>query len=84
MGLLGVHFLAETSLSSNENFSSVFEYSGERLPQLSRDDFDTFYNEWLRRSGHETSMDEYGQLIFLEKRADRWNKMANRFVLCEM
>jgi hypothetical protein len=83
MGLLGVHSLAETSLSSNENFSSVFDYSGEQLPQLSKDDFDTLYDEWLRRSGRETSMDEYGQLIFLEERADRWNKMANRFVLCE-
>ena len=83
MGLLGVHSLAKTSLSSNEDFSSVFDYSGEQLPQLSKDEFDTFYDEWLRRSGRETSMDEYGQLIFLEGRANRWNKMAYRFVLCE-
>ncbi|WP_426112777.1 hypothetical protein [Massilia sp. PWRC2] len=83
MGLLGVQFLAETSLSSNQDFSSVFDYSDQRLPQLSKDDFDTLYDEWLLRSGRETSMDEYGQLIFLQGRGDGWNKMASRFVLCE-
>jgi hypothetical protein len=83
MGLLGVEFLAETSLSSNEGFSSVFDYSEQRLPQLSKDDFDTLYDEWLSRSGRETSMGEYGQLIFLQGRGDGWNKMASRFVLCE-
>lgn len=83
MGLLRVHSLTETLLSSNEDFSSVFDYSEQQLPQLSKDDFDTLYDEWLRQAGRETSMDEYGQLIFLQGRADRWNKMANRFVLCE-
>jgi hypothetical protein len=83
MGLLGVTHLAETLLSSNKDFSAVFDYSAQQLRQLSKDDFDTLYDEWLRRSGRETSMDEYGQLIFLQGRADRWNKMANRFVLCE-
>jgi hypothetical protein len=83
MGLLGVSRLAETSLSPNRDFSAVFDYSTEALPQLSKDDFDTFYDEWLRRSGRETSMDEYGQLIFLHGRADAWNKMVHRFVLRE-
>jgi hypothetical protein len=83
MGLLGVEFLAAISLPSNEDFSSVFDYSKQRLPQLSKDDFDTLYDEWLSRSGRETGMDEYGQLIFLQGRGDRWNKMASRFVLCE-
>lgn len=83
MGLLGVSRLAETSLTSNRDFSAVFDYSTESLPQLSKDDFDTFYDEWLGRSGRETSMDEYGQLIFLYGRAEAWNKMVHRFVLRE-
>lgn len=83
MGLLGVHSLTETLLSSNEDFSSVFDYSKQQLPQLSKDNFDTLYDEWLRKSGRETSMDEYCQLNFLQGCADHWNKMANRFVLCE-
>jgi len=83
MSLLGVTFLAETLLSSNEDFFAVFDYSGQQLPQLSKADFDTFYDEWLRQSVRETSMDEYGQLIFLQGRANGWNKMAHCFVLCE-
>ena len=83
MGLLGLTLPAETSLSPNEDFSSVIDYSEQRLPQLTEDDFDKFYDEWLHRSGRESSMDEYGQLLFLRGRADAWNKMASRFVLCE-
>lgn len=83
MSLLGVHFLAETLLPSNDDFSCVFDFSGQQLPQLSKDDFDTLYDGWLRKSGRETSMDEYGQLLFLQRRADSWNKIATRFVLCE-
>ena len=81
--LLGVELLPMTMLSSNEDFASVFDYSTYLLPQLSKDDFDAFYDQWLRRSGRETSMDEYGQLIFLQGRGASWNKMAYRFVLCE-
>jgi hypothetical protein len=83
MGLLGLTLPAETSLLPNEDFSSVIDYSEQRLPQLTEDDFDKFYDEWLHRSGRESSMDEYGQLLFLQGRADAWNKVASRFVLCE-
>jgi hypothetical protein len=83
IGLLGLTLPPETSLSPNLDFSFVIDYSEQRLPQLTEDDFDKFYDEWLRRSGRESSMDEYGQLLFLQGRADAWNKMASRFVLCE-
>ncbi|MBV6323040.1 hypothetical protein [Duganella violaceipulchra] len=83
MDLLGVERLPMTMLSSNVDFASVFDYSAYLLPQLSKDNFDAFYDEWLRRTGRETSMDEYGQLIFLQGRGDLWNKMKYRFVLCE-
>ena len=83
MGLLGVEQLPMIRLPSNEDFASVFDYSAYLLPQLSKDDFDAFYDEWLLRSGRETTMDEYGQLIFLQGRGDSWNRMAYRFVLCE-
>lgn len=83
MGLLGVKRLPMSILSPNRDFSAVFDYSAYQLPQLSKGDFDAFYEEWLRKSGRETSMDEYGQLIFLQGRGEAWNKMAYRFVLCE-
>lgn len=83
MELLGVNRLKETSLTPSNDFSSVFDYSAQRLPQLSKEDFDKLYDEWLRKSGRESTMDEYGQLIFLQRRADAWNMMASRFVLCE-
>jgi hypothetical protein len=83
MSLLGVQDLAEKPLPSNKDFSALFDYSGSQLPQLSEQDFDVFYEEWLRRSGRESNMDEYGQLVFLQGRAVDWNKRSNRFVLRE-
>lgn len=83
MGLLDIDPIVEIPLLLNEDFSVIFDFSERRLPQLSKDDFDSFYDEWLRRSGRETSMDEYGQLIFLQDRGNAWNNKANRFVLRE-
>lgn len=83
MKLLGVEFLAETQLLSNADFSAIFDFSAAKLPQLGKEEFDYLYDEWLRLSGRQTNMDEYGQLIFLQERGDSWNAMANRFVLRE-
>src|SRR5471030_201739 len=83
MTLLGMDFLVETPLLSNEDFSAVFDFSAAKLPQLKKEEFDNIYEEWLRRSGRQTSMDEYGQLIFLTERGISWNGMINRFVLRE-
>jgi hypothetical protein len=83
MNLLGVQDLAEKPLPSSKDFSALFDYSGSQLPQLSAQDFDVFYEEWLRRSGRESNMDEYGQLVFLQGIAADWNKRSNRFVLRE-
>ena len=57
MGLLGLTLPAETSLSPNEDFSSVIDYYEQRLPQLTEGDFENFYNKWLHISGRESSMD---------------------------
>lgn len=83
MALLGVKELIEKPLLSNKDFSAFFDYSENQLPHLSEQEFDAFYEEWLLRSGRESNMDEYGQLVFLQGRAIAWNKMSNRFILRE-
>ncbi len=83
MSLLGIRPLTKTSLPANEDFSVLFDYSASLLPQLDGADFDAFYGEWLRKSGRESTMDEYGQLIFLQGRATNWNTRSSRFILLE-
>lgn len=83
MKLLGIDFFVEVPILSSADFFSVFDFSEAKLPQLSEKDFDEIYDEWLRRSGRQTSMDEYGQLVFLRGRGDSWNAKTNRFVLRE-
>ncbi len=83
MNLLGIDALREASLPQSEDFSAVFDFSEQRLPQLDKERFDALYAEWILRSGRETSMDEYGQLVFLQGSAEQWNKAASRFILRE-
>lgn len=83
MGLLGIRSLIKTTLSANDDFSAFFDYSASLLPSLNGADFDTFYEEWLRMSGRESTMDEYGQLVFLQGHAVNWNAKSSRFVLLE-
>lgn len=69
MRLLGIRSLTKTTLPANDDFSALFDYSAMLLSQLNGADFDTFYEEWLRMSVRESTMDEYGQLLFLQGRA---------------
>ena len=83
MGLLGIAPLSSISLQFNTEFLALFDYSDQFLPQLNQDEFDAFYEQWLRLTHRESNMDEYGQLLFLQGRAARWNKLASRFILRE-
>ncbi|GGX41498.1 hypothetical protein [Undibacterium squillarum] len=80
--LLGVADVAEESLPDSEDFNSVIDLSTSKLPEFSTEEFDVFYGEWLARSGRESDMDEYGQLIFLQGYAKKWNKNLHIVVLC--
>ncbi|PHV13873.1 hypothetical protein CSQ90_27005 [Janthinobacterium sp. BJB303] len=83
MGLLGIEPLRSISLLSNTEFLVLFDYSDRFLPQMTQEDFDVFYEKWLRLTDRESNMDEYGQLLFLQGRAASWNQMASRFILRE-
>lgn len=83
MGLPGIEPLPSISLRFNTEFLALFDYSEKFLPQLTQEDFDVFYEKWLRLTHRNSSMDEYGQLLFLQGRAASWNKMASRVILRE-
>ena len=50
---------------------------------MSSEEFDQFYRVWITRSARENSMNEYGQLVFLQGQASQWNKRNFRFILLE-
>lgn len=83
MGLLGIEPLRSIPLRPNTEFLTLFDYSDKFLPQMTQDDFDVFYEKWLRLTHRDSNMDEYGQLLFLQGRAASWNQMASRFILRE-
>lgn len=81
MGLLGLEGSAKVELSKSTDFSVSYDYSASLLPEQSTEEFDEFYELWLKKTGRDSSMDEYGQLVFIQGHASLWNKRINRFVL---
>lgn len=83
LDLLKLSCVEETELTSSQDFSSIFELSNLKYPELSLDEFDLLYEQWLKLTGRESSMDEYGQLIFIHSYAADWNLKRYRFILVE-
>ncbi len=80
---LGVADFVEESLPHNKIYSSVINLSSFKLPEFNQDDFDTFYQLWLAETGRENSMDEYGQLLFIQGLATRWDQRPYKVILSE-
>lgn len=81
--LLGIEDYQEVELLDNEDFSSIIDLSEYDFPELSKDDFDDFYENWVSESGRDPSMNEYGQLVFIHGQASSWNQRQHKVVLYE-
>ena len=64
-------------------FEKIWNLSDFKLPEYNEEQFDNFYREWLRISGRNNNMDEYGNLIFLQGLSTQWNKMKSRLIVKE-
>ncbi len=81
LDLLGISNIQSIELTDSEDFVKLYDYSSAELPELSEQLFDMLYENWLAKTGRESDMDEYGQLIFILAKAKEWNKNSNRIIL---
>ena len=81
--LLGIEEHQEVALSGSEDFANLIDLSNYRIPELTKEEFDEFYDKWLVESGRESNMDEYGQLIFIHAQASVWNQRQYKVILSE-
>ena len=79
--LLNIKKASEINLPNSEDFAMLIDFSNSLLPNYTTDEFDLFYEHWLQKTGRESDMDEYGQLIFIQGQAEKWNKNNKRFLL---
>ncbi|WP_017730591.1 hypothetical protein [Nafulsella turpanensis] len=80
--LMGINELNDHELSDSE-FSKFWDLSAFKLPELSAEQFDQFYKNWIGKSKRENNMDEYGNLIFLQGLSSKWNKLHYRLIIKE-
>lgn len=64
-----------------KDFSSYWDLSNYKFPEMNEKDFDLFYENWIERTKRENTMDEYGSLIFLQGLGSTWNKRKFRVIV---
>jgi len=60
--------------------SQFWDISAYQLPEFNKAQFEEFYENWMKESGRENTMDEYGSLIFMEGLTPEWNKRRFRWI----
>ena len=83
LNLLGIFDFIEENLPNSNDFSNRINISNYRLPEFNQEEFNEFYDSWLLKTGRESSMDEYGQLVFILGKFQEWNQRLNKVVLKE-
>ncbi|WP_156804505.1 hypothetical protein [Gallaecimonas xiamenensis] len=81
--LIGINNVTEEPLPRSDDFASVIDISQYKIPEFSTEDFEGFYEKWLQATGRESTMDEYGQLVFLQSQSKIWNSRPSKVVLSE-
>lgn len=82
LNLIGVENNQEYEISG-VHFSKYWDLSSSEFPVFNEDEFNLFYKKWISISQREDNMDEYGNLIFLQGIAKKWNTMKHRLVVKE-
>jgi len=67
----------------NSEFTKYWNLSNSKLPELDEEQFDQFYKAWILKSERKNTMDEYGNLIFIQGLSSKWNKLAYRLIVKE-
>ena len=83
LSLLGIFDFIEEDLLKSNAFSIRVNISKYRLPEFNQEEFNEFYDLWLLKTGRESSMNEYGQLVFILGKFQEWNQRRNKVVLKE-
>jgi hypothetical protein len=67
----------------DKDYSTLIEISSQKLPEMNEEKYNQFYEEWLKNTGRENTMDEYAQFIFLQGTSKVFNLAKHRFLLKE-
>lgn len=80
--LIGIDNVNAQEFTDSE-FSLYWDLSEFRLPELNEEQFDKFYKDWIEKSHRDNNMDEYGDLIFLQRKSKLWNSLKYRLIVLE-
>lgn len=79
---IGMNDLSSSELD-NVEFSKYWDISNFQLPEFDRHQFDLFFEKWILQSNWDNSMDDFGQLIFLQGLSAKWNRLKYRIIVME-
>ncbi len=80
--LMGIDEFKSQELNEID-FCKYWDLSDFKLPEYNEKEFDQFYQKWIKKTGRENNMDEYGNLIFLQGLSIKWNRLNYRLIVKE-
>ncbi|MXN92915.1 hypothetical protein GR160_16940 [Flavobacterium sp. Sd200] len=78
--LMNINFSSFNALDIRD-FEKYWDMSNYKFPELNYEQFDMFYQNWILKSKRINTMDEYGNLIFLQGLSSKWNKLRHRIII---
>ena len=67
----------------NSEFIKYWDLSTSKLPEFDEEQFDAFYETWIKKANRDNNMDEFGNLNFLRGLSAKWNKLQYRLIVRE-
>ena len=80
--MLGMRCPDPVSMDSPD-FDYYLDLTDTVFPVFDEEGFEAFYSNWIETSGRENTMDEYGQLVFLNGISEDLNNSNHRLVFSE-
>ena len=78
--LMGIEGINSQKIDNSE-FPKYWNLSNFKFPEFNQNQFDEFYEIWIKNSDRDNNMDEYGQLIFLQGLTQKWNSLKYRIIV---
>ena len=80
--LMGIHEFVGCELNGKA-FNKYWDISKFKFPELDNQQYDRFYESWIKKSKRDNNMNEYGSIIFLQGLSSKWNRLKYRLIIKE-
>jgi hypothetical protein len=80
---IGINLPEKRDISDSDFAEYFYDVSNQDIRECSEKEFESFYEDWCSKTSRDNTMDEYGQLMFLQGLSRNWNAKQYRLIINE-